>query len=296
MGRALCSHLNSQKYAVCPTSRAKPLSKSGLEYIITGSVDEHTDWSTWLLGVDVVIHLAARAHILKDRSSDPLSDFRSANTLPTLKLGHDAVAAKVKRFIFVSSIGVNGAETFGKPYRSGDIASPHSAYALSKYEAEVGLTKLLRDTATDLVILRPPLIYGTDAPGNIELLKKMIDKNYPIPLGDLSNKRSFISIVNFLDLLEICINHDKVANKTLLVSDDSDLSTSEFMMLIAALSDKDISLVKVYPSIVTLFLSALGKRKVAQSLFGDLQVDIRETIDLLDWKPVFDPQSLLRNA
>jgi nucleoside-diphosphate-sugar epimerase len=289
VGRSLCSFLSSLGYIVSPTARVEPCNQTDVNYTITGSITGATDWSKLLIDVDVVIHLAARAHVLSDYSADPLSDYRMANTIPTLKLGRDALDAGVRRFIFVSSIGVNGTETFGSPYKSSDLVAPHSPYAVSKYEAEVGLNSLFQGTDSELVILRPPLIYGVDAPGNFAIIKNLVEKGLPIPLGGISNKRSFIALDNFISLVEVCMSHPKAANKTLLISDGYDLSTSDFVRLIGLLISKKPYLVRASPKIMRFLLYLIGKNKIAQSLLGDLQIYSQDTFELLDWTPVFNP-------
>lgn len=289
VGRSLCSFLSSLGYIVCPTARIEPCNQTDVNYTITGSITGATDWSKLLIDADVVIHLAARAHILSDYSVDPLSDYRMVNTIPTLKLGRDALDAGVRRFIFVSSIGVNGTETFGSPYKSSDVVAPHSPYAVSKHEAEVGLSSLFQGTDSELVILRPPLIYGVDAPGNFAIIKNLVEKGLPIPLGGISNKRSFIALDNFTSLVEVCMSHPKAANKTLLISDGYDLSTSDFVRLIGLLINKKPYLVRTSPKIMRFLLYLVGKNKIAQSLLGDLQIYSQDTFELLDWTPVFNP-------
>lgn len=293
VGRSLCNFLKSSGYTVIPTSRTEPPKQSEFNYFVSGNINEATDWSNILTAVDVVIHLAARAHIVNDRSENPLAEYRLANTLPTIKLARDAIRAGVRRFIFVSSVGVNGAETFGDPYRSTDIAAPHSPYAISKYEAELELRSLFQGIGSELVILRPPLIYGLDAPGNFALIMGLVKKRLPIPLGNINNKRSFIALENFLDLLEVCISHPKAGNKTLLISDGVDLSTSEFVKLVGVLINKKPILFWLPPRLTRFFLEVFGKRKIAQSLYGDLQVNSQDTFELLDWTPVFNPLAIL---
>jgi nucleoside-diphosphate-sugar epimerase len=295
VGRSLCSLLVELGYIVIPTARVQPSDQSGWDYFVTGNISESTDWLHGLVDVDVVIHLAARAHVIDDHVANPLAEYRRQNTTPTMKLGRDALESGVRRFIFISSVGVNGAETFGKPFRSGDVALPHSPYAISKYEAELGLRSLFQGTGTELVVVRPPLIYGLDAPGNFALIVKLLEKGVPIPLGGISNKRSFIALDNFIDLLEICISHPEAANKTLLVSDGVNLSTSDFVMLIGRLVAKNVFLFPVSPMIMRFVLETIGKRKIAQSLYGDLEMYSQETFDLLDWTPVFSPLSVLSN-
>lgn len=293
VGRTLCKALKSSGYTVCPTSRIEPFNQSDFDYFVTGNITEDTDWTKILCSVDVVIHLAARAHIVNDRSDNPLAEYRLSNTLPTIKLGRDAIRAGVRRFIFISSIGVNGAETFGDPYRFSDIAMPHSPYAISKYEAESELKSLFQGTSSELVILRPPLIYGLDAPGNFALLMGLVEKRLPIPLGCISNKRSFISLENFVGLVEVCISHPKAANKTLLISDGVDLSTSDFVKLIGTLVNKEPLLFWLPPRPTRFFLEKIGKKIMAKSLYGDLQIYSQDTFELLNWKPVFCPKAFL---
>ena len=289
VGRSLCSFLNSLDYIVYPTARIVASNQSDFKYFITGDLNGDTDWSKALLDVGVVIHLAARAHILNDRAENPLAEYRLSNTVPSIKLATDAIKAGVQRFIFVSSVGVNGAETFGHPYRQSDLAKPHSPYAISKYEAELELRALFQGTDTDLVILRPPMIYGPGAPGNFALIMKFVKMRIPIPLGGISNKRSFIALENFVGLIEACIAHPRVANKTLLVNDGFDLSTSEFVQMIGILANKKPLLIRFSPSVLRLLLDLVGKNKAAQSLLGDLQICSREAFELLDWTPVFNP-------
>ena len=293
VGRSLCRFLKSSGYIVCPTARVKPSNHSEFKYFVTGNISGASDWSQILTDVDTVIHLAARAHILNDRSNNPLDNYRQANTVPTIKLGCDAIKLGVRRFIFVSSAGVNGGETFGVPYRSSDKAAPHSPYAISKYEAELELISLFQGTDTELVIVRPPLIYGIDAPGNFALIKRLVKNSFPIPLGCISNKRSFIALDNFVRFLEVCIMHPKAANMTLLVSDGVDLSTSEFIRLIGILINKKPFLFWLSPKVMRFLIEMFGRKKMAQSLYGDLQIYSQDTFELLDWTPIFSPLAVL---
>lgn len=293
VGRSLCKFLKSSGHNVCPTARVKPSNNSEFEHIVTGDISNAFDWSQILTDVDTVIHLAARAHILNDQSNNSLDDYRRVNTLSTLKLAHDAINSGVRRFIFVSSVGVNGGETFGVPYKSSDKAAPHSPYAKSKYEAEVELKSLFNGKKTELVIVRPPLIYGIDAPGNIALIIKLIKSNFPIPLKYIPNKRSFIAIDNFVRFLEVCIMHPNASNMTLMISDGVDLSTSDFIKLIGILINKKPFLFWLSPKIMRYLIEMFGKKNMAQSLYGDLQIHTNDTFELLNWTPVFNPLTVL---
>ena len=293
VGRTLCSALNAAGYIVSPTARVERSDQADWSYFVTGNISETTDWSHALLGVDVVIHLAARAHILRDRAANQLSEYRISNVVGSIKLARDSIEFGVRRFIFVSSVGVNCAETFGEPCRYEDIAAPHSPYAISKYEAELELRSLFEGTGTELVIVRPPLIYGLDAPGNLGLIKRLVEKGLPIPFGGISNKRSFIALDNFVEFLEVCITHPKAANKTLLISDGADLSTSEFVKLIGILIQKKPFLVWLPPNVMRFILEKFGKNTMAKSLYGDLQMYTQDTFELLDWTPKFNPLEFL---
>ena len=293
VGRNLCVYLKELGHEVVAVVRCHTRPVDGIHWVVLGSIDENTVWAPSLLQVDVVIHLAARAHILHERTEDPLSEFRAANTYPVEKLVHDSIKAGVKRFIFVSSIGVNGARTAGTPFKASDQVSPHSPYAVSKFEAELILERLAIDSAMDFIILRPPLIYGIDAPGNVRLLSGMIRHKIPIPFGAVSNRRSFIAIDNLVSVIGLCLTHPKALNKVILTSDGVDLSTREFIEIIGLINGRTAFIVSVYPLVLDLFLRLIGKRKVSESLLCDLQVDSQYLFEDLGWVAVFNVSSQL---
>lgn len=258
---------------------------------------ENTDWTDALKNIDVVIHCAARAHLLKDNANDPLTEFRKVNTAGTLCLARQAAEAGAKRFIFISSLGVNGAETFSKPFLADDTPRPHSPYAQSKFEAENGLRELSQTTKMSVVIIRPPLVYGPNAPGNFGALTRIIKKRIPLPLGRLTNKRSFVYLDNLVDLIALCIDHPNAANQTFLVSDDEDLSTTQLLKKKGDVFNKPVVLLPVPTSILKVAAKAIGKDKVAQQLLGSLQADIQKTKSLLGWRPPFSvDEGLLKTA
>ena len=199
----------------------------------------------------------------------------------------------MKRFIFISTIGVNGAETFGTPFRNSDCAKPHSLYAISKYNAETALKKIFKMTDSELVIIRPPMIYGIGAPGNFSLISKFIRSNIPLPLRGISNRRSFVALENFISLVTRCISHPSAAEKTLLVSDCCDLSTTEFVHIVGKLIEKKPKLFKLPQNTLKFFLHGLGKKMAYKSLFGDLEINSEETCQLLSWSPPFKPFEFL---
>ena len=293
VGRALCLYFKQQGHHIVAAVRDDTKHVFGVPCVSIGSINESTDWGPCLNQVDAVVHLAARAHILRDGSKDPLRDFRAANTFPTEKLINDSIKAGVKIFIFISSIGVNGARTFDRSFKASDPVCPHSPYAVSKLEAERILVRLTKDSATDFVILRPPLVYGIGAPGNVGLISEMLKRNIPIPFGSVSNRRSFISVVNLVSVIGLCLIHPKARNKVILPSDGVDLSTREFIEIIGLINRKTPFIVSVYPVLLDLFLRLIGKRKVSESLLCDLQVDSQYLFEDLGWVPVFNVSAQL---
>jgi len=237
-----------------------------------------------LVGVNTFIHLAARAHVLSESSIDPLSEFRAVNTDGTLNLARQAAQAGIKRFIFLSSIGVNGISNTS-PFSIDDYPAPVEDYAVSKFEAEIGLRKIAEETGMEVVIIRPPLVYGPNAPGNFGKLAKLASKNLPLPFGAIHNKRSLVSLDNLVDLIVTCIDHPNAANQTFLVSDDHDVSTPELLNAMTLASGKQPRLIPVPVSVLRLADRLTGKLGVIDRLCGNLQVDISHTKDALGWKP-----------
>jgi nucleoside-diphosphate-sugar epimerase len=239
--------------------------------------------------------LASRVHVLNDTAADPLAAFRQTNVEGTLELARQALDSKVKRFIFISSIGVNGAETFGKPFNQLDVSSPHSPYAVTKHEAEGGLRSIFKGTGVSLVIIRAPAIYGIDAPGNLGLVQKFIEKGLPLPLGSIKNKRSLLAIDNLVDLICECLSNPAALNKTFLASDGYDLSTPEIIIVMGALINKSPKLLMIPPVVLKILFNMLNKRQTGQSLLRDLQVDSSDLFETLNWVPPFNPKSVVKN-
>jgi len=251
------------------------------------NLSENPNWSSALSHVDCVIHCAARAHILKEKSQNPLEEFQKTNVTATLQLARQAVASGVKRFIFLSSIGVNGSKTLQNPFTAEDDVAPHSIYAHSKHEAELGLKEISKNTGLEVVIIRPPLVYGYNAPGNFGKLMQWLQKGIPLPLGGIYNLKSFVYLENLVDLIVTCIHHPKAANQTFLVSDSEDISTTDLLKFVSKTVNKSSNLIPVPQFLLVLFLKILGKQKMAEQLFGSLQVDMSKTKNLLNWKPPF---------
>lgn len=244
------------------------------------------DCSDALSGICTVVHIAALAHIMDMQASDPLSVYRKVNTLGSLNLARKASAAGVKRFIFISSIKVNGESTLSdKPFRYDDMPSPEDPYGISKAEAEVGLKQIAADTGMEVVIIRPPLVYGSGVKANFAAMMKLAQKNLPLPLGAIHNKRSLVALDNLVDLIVTCIDHPKAANQTFLVSDDHYVSTTELLQMMTLTAGKKPRLIPVPVSWLKLAGKLIGKQAVIDRLCGNLQVDIQHTKDTLGWKP-----------
>jgi UDP-glucose 4-epimerase len=263
---------------------------------VTGDLEPATDWSVALGGILVVVHCAARVHVMADTAANPLEEFRRVNVQGTLNLARQAAAAGVRRFVIVSSIGVNGAETFQRPFTAHDEAAPHSPYAASKYEAELGLQALAAETGLEVVIIRPPLVYGPGAPGNFGSLMRWLKRGVPLPLGAIHNQRSLVALDNLVDLLVTCITHPAAANQTFLVSDGEDVSTTELLRRMGEAMGRPARLLPVPVSLLKLAAIVVGKPDVAQRLCGSLQVDISKTRQLLSWTPPLSLDEGLRRA
>ena len=254
---------------------------------LTANIDAISDYSKVLQDVDTIIHIAARVHIMNENSSDPLRDFRAVNTAGTLNLAKQAVNAGVKRFIFVSTIKVNGESTSNaSPYKSSDRTKPEDPYGVSKSEAENQLLALSKETGLEIVIIRPPLVYGGGVKANFASLFKLVGKRIPLPLRAINNnKRSLVSVYNLIDLIKVCIEHPKASNQVFLVSDDNDISTSDMVALMAKVQGVNNYSIP-FPVWCFNFLGRLlNKQDVVDRLVGSLQVDITHTIDTLNWKP-----------
>lgn len=256
----------------------------GANSAVVETLDGNTDWSNVLINQDVVIHTAAIAHTLESESGDPVSDYHRINVVGTLNIARQAAAAGVKRFIFISSLGVNG-NINTVPFTEADEPSPAEPYAQSKLDAENGLWEIQRETGMQIVIIRPPLVYGPNAPGNFGSLVNWVSKGIPLPLGAVNNKRSLVALDNLVDLIITCIYHPAAANQIFLAGDGEDISTTNLLRGVAKAMGKPSHLIPVPTWILMFAASCLGKRAVAQRLLGSLQVDISKARKLLGWTP-----------
>ena len=239
--------------------------------------------------IDVVIHTAGRAHIMNDNSTNPIEEFRSINTYGTIDLARSAEMSGVKRFIFLSSIKVNGESTnINAPFSIDSIENPQDAYSISKYEAEIGLRKMARETELEVTIIRLPLVYGLGVKGNFSTLIKLLSLGIPLPFALVSNnRRSMVGIDNLTNMIAVCVWHPKAANQTFLISDKDDLSTFHLLRLLGSSIDKPAVLFKFPVAILNLLAKLFFLKAKAERIMGTLQVNISHTCNHLDWEPPF---------
>ncbi|SON50951.1 UDP-glucose 4-epimerase family protein [Vibrio tapetis] len=254
-----------------------------------GSINGSTNWQSALTGVDVIIHTAARVHVMSDESSDSLAEYRDVNTLGTLNLARQAIDSGVKRFIFISTIKVNGESTLlGAPYTSTDIPAAEDFYGQSKAEAEEKLLELASKSDLEVVIIRSPLIYGPEVKANFASLLNLVNRGVPLPFGCItSNKRSLVYVNNLVDLVITCIEHPQASNQIFLVSDDHDVSTSEMVRQMAKSLGKPQWQLPVPKCCYNLMGNICGKKDIIDRLLGSLQVDISHTKEVLGWRPPY---------
>lgn len=288
VGSAFLQHCLKQNTNVIAVVRAVSAAlPATVKQVAVGDLSASQDWSVALQGVDVLVHLAARAHIMKDSALDPLSIYRESNTYATLNLAKQAAKAGVKRFVFISSIKVNGEWTeAGKPFTPSDTHIPIDHYGMSKYEAEQGLTAIAAETGMEVVIIRPPLIYGQGVKGNFVSMMRWVQKGVPLPLGAVHNQRSLVALDNLVSFIDLCCTHPKAANETFLIADGVDVSTTELLQKVAHGLGVSPRLVPVPVSWMRFAAKLLDKEAVANRLFGNLQVDARKARELLGWQPV----------
>ncbi|NRP58439.1 SDR family oxidoreductase [Marinobacterium sp. xm-d-564] len=295
LGSHIAKALASKPDIAVVASLRGAVSVPNVQIVRVADVSAMTDWSDALYGTHLVIHTAARAHVIKDNGVDPLAEYRRVNVDGTLNLARQAAEAGVSRFLFVSSIGVNG-NINSTPFTEDDEPNPCGLYAQSKWEAEQGLWEVQRQTGIEVVIIRPPLVYGPNAPGNFGSLVKRVAQGVPLPLGAIYNSRSLVAVDNLVDLIINCIDHPAAANQVFLAGDGQDLSTTELLQGVAKAMDKPSRLFRVPSSWLIFGATFFGKRIVAQKLLGSLQVDISKARNLLGWKPPISVEEGLRRC
>jgi len=293
IGKSICDLLDDSATRLIKVVR-RP---QNINEIGVGEIDCNTVWRKALEGVDVVVHTAARVHVMNDYVDDPLSEFRKVNVEGTLNIARQAAAANVNRFIFISSIKVNGeSTTLGKPFTADDQPNPADSYGISKCESEVGLRNLAEESGMEVVIIRPPLVYGPGVKANFLSMMRWVKRGVPLPLGAIHNKRSLVAIDNLVDLIKACIEHPRAANQIFLAGDGEDLSTTELLLRIGKALGKPARLAPFPVSLLTFVASLLGKTDVAQRLCGSLQVDISKARTLIGWEPPISVDEGLRRT
>lgn len=288
IGRQFCARLNECGYLVKAASRNSDNQIDVTEHVQVNGIDCNTDWSYALKEVSVVVHLAARVHVMSDKSSNPLAEFRKVNVEGTLNLAEQAAKAGVKRLIFLSSIKVNGENTeLNRPFTAEDIPKPEDPYGLSKLEAEQGLLKISKKTGMEVVIVRPPLVYGAGVKANFAMMLRLLKLGLPLPFGSVNNnRRSFIGIDNLVDFLMLCIHHPAAANQIFLVSDDEDISTAMLLKKLGEALGRPAKLINISTKILEVGFKLIGKKTFSQRLLGNLQIDIIKNKNLLGWEPL----------
>ena len=288
IGKSLVAELMRQNFNISIAVRQKSnLFPDKVKQFVVGDFESNPDFSTSLAEVDCVIHLAGKAHVLDKSKVSVLDGFRKINSELTLNLAKQAVMAGVERFIFLSSIGVNGNKST-KPFLEDDAPNPQEPYAISKHEAEKGLLQLAENSNLEVVIIRPPLVYGNNAPGNFGRLLQWAGARFmlPLPLGAVNNARSLIAIDNLVSFIIVCTLHPKAANEIFLISDNDNLSTTQLLKNIAKAFNKKSLLLPVPISWMIFVAKLLGKEADAVRLFSSLVIDSSKARDLLDWHPV----------
>ena len=270
---------------------------AGVEHRLLGDLGEACYAPVQFQDVDVVVHTAARVHVMRDTSLEPLTEYRRVNVEGTLALARAAAAAGVRRFVFLSSIKVNGEESrAGIPFSADDLPAPKDAYGISKLEAERALRSLAAATGMEVVIVRPPLVYGPGVGANFRSLMRWLQRGVPLPLGGISNKRSLVALPNLVDLLAACISHPAAANQVFLAGDGVDMSTSELLRRLGLALERPARLISLPAGCMRVLLLSLGMERIWPRLWGDLQVDIGKTCRLLDWRPPVPVDVALREA
>lgn len=283
LGATLVNTLRAAGHQVISTTRREENTEQGMYNL--GDISAQTDWSTILQGCDTVIHTAGRAHILNDDAKDALTEFRRVNHDATMKLANDAANCGIKHFIFISSIGVNGNSTSGMPFSELTPAKPTSDYAISKLEAEESLLKTFSGSAMAITIVRPALICGPNAPGNIQRLLKLVSRNLPLPFKSVKNKRALVSLDNVVSFVSECVTNEKAKNQLYLLADQEHPSTGEMIKAFSTGMGMKGRMVYFPKSILKVLLSVLGKKNIYDQLIGDLEVDSKKSREQLQWTP-----------
>ena len=275
---------------------AMPAAPSEITIYQDRELQPDADWGPTLAGQNAVVHTAARAHVESTAGAQDLAEFRRVNGSSTLNLARQAAAAGVRRFVFLSSIGVNGSETTDTPFTADDPVAPRTPYAVSKHEAEVGLRRIAEETGLEVVIIRPPLVVGPGAPGTFGRMLKVVALGIPLPFGAIHNRRSLVALDNLTDLILTCVLRPAAGNETFLVSDGEDLSTTALLRRTAAALGRPARLVPVPVYLLRRTLGLMGQGNLARQLCHSLQLDMGKTREMLGWAPRVSVDQALSQA
>ena len=287
VGRALCAVLSAEGYSLKPVVRRSSDLPGAMCMV---DLSAHTDWRELLTGCSAIVHLAARVHVMHDTAGDPLALYRATNTDATLNLAHQAAQAGVKRFIFVSSIKVNG-EGCDVAYRETDVPVPEDPYAISKWEAEQGLWRIATETGIEVVVLRPPLVYGPGVRANFRRLLDTVARGWPLPLGAIDNRRSLLYLGNFVDAIRLCIEHPAAVGQTFLIDDGQPVSTPHLIRSVAHAMGRSARLLSVPVPLLRAAAHVLGKCAAFDRLAGSLWLDSATIRNSLGWVPPYSLQA-----
>jgi nucleoside-diphosphate-sugar epimerase len=285
IGKVLIKRLSQDGHLVSALVRKKIEVPYSNETFLIPSINAKTNWTELLKDRDVVIHLLARVHIMDDKASDPLMEFRNINVDVTIALAKEAARQGIKRFVFLSSVKVNGESTSDHPFSETNLVHPQDAYAISKWEAEEALRQISKETGMEIVIIRSPLVYGPNVKANFLKMMQYVKQGIPLPLGSIQNKRSLIGIDNLVDFITTTISHPKAANQTFLISDDEDISTTNLLRRIGECMEKPARLIPVSPKILSFLFKIIGRQDFGDRLLGSLEIDITKAKKLLAWSP-----------
>ena len=298
IGRTLCDALAAAGHRVRVASRVPAGAagtpgnttdspRSAISHVAVGTIGPDTDWTAAVDGVDAIVHLAGQTHVPPNASADLLAELRSVNVAGTERLARMAVSAGVKRLVFVSSIKVAGEQTVGTPFAETDQPNPHDAYAVSKWEAENLLREIAADTGLEVVIVRPPLVYGPGVGGNFVRLMEAVARGIPLPFGCVRNARSLVYVGNLANALVVCLAHEAAAGQTFQVSDGTDLSTPELVRKIAHAMDRPARLLPIPAFLIRWVAAMAGRPDAARRLLGSLAVSSGKIREKLGWVPPY---------
>lgn len=295
LGSNLCRLLKTREFHVTAVMRNADLSIMADDYVLVADINSSTDWSSALINVDVVFHTAARVHIMDDTASDPLAEFRRINTIGTEYLARSAAANGVKRLVYVSSIKVNGEETFGgRNYSEKNVPAPLDPYGISKWEAEQALHRVAKETGLEVVIVRPPLVYGAGVKGNFAQMIRVVERGIPLPLDSVHNQRDLVYLGNLVDALITCATHPAAAGQTYLVNDGESISTPQLVRGLAKALGKRCLVLPFPIAMIRLLASLLGKSAAVDRLTQSLVIDSSKIRRELKWQPPYTLQQGLQ--